>query len=125
FDQADAAGLLTGSFAGIADLTSDASINADALDYFRLLVGNPDAELADIQAYFDGFDPANVIDSSVKFLRFQITWDRTGDSPTWSIDGLDASVVVAPQNGDWLHLQLVQDIDVAAGSDSTAADVQL
>ncbi|MBP7336876.1 Calx-beta domain-containing protein [Niveispirillum sp.] len=124
FGQTETAGTLKGGFVGVADLLSSNAQNTQALEYFRTYVGDPNAELSDIQTYFRSFDSMGIIDAGVKFLHFTVEWDGTG-APTWDVTGLDAAVVVAPQDGNWLQLQMQQDINVAANTGTTAADIQL
>jgi hypothetical protein len=124
FSGVPAGGVARGAFVGVADLSSASTINEEALAHFRELVANPNATLANIQEYFNRFDPNNILPDGVKFLKFQIEWDRTG-SPTWTVQGLDAALVVAPQDGEWDNLALVQDVTLAAGQTTASAAVQL
>jgi hypothetical protein len=125
FNHADAATLLQGRYVGVADLQAAAGINNDALAYFRTLSGNSTATLTDIQSYFSAYDPRGIVGEEVKFLRFQIDWDQTGGMPDWSITGLDAADVLAPQDGKWNALQLVSDVQLASGVASADASIAL
>ena len=124
FGRADTAETLRGAFAGVASLTGSSAINDEALDFFRNLVHDDNATLADIQDYFNQYDPHNILPDGVKFLKFTIDWNGTG-TPTWQIDGLDPSVVVAPQNGDWDQLRIHQAVTVQAGATSADAGITL
>lgn len=124
FSGVPAGGTARGSFKGLADLSASSTINDEALDYFRTLVSNPNATLEDIQSYFKGFDSHQVINDDVVFLKFAVEWDGLG-SPTWAVTGLDASAVVAPQNGDWQDLNVIQTVPVSSGQTTVHADVQL
>jgi hypothetical protein len=124
FGRADTAETLRGAFAGVADLAGSSTLNDEALDFFRGLIHDDNATLADIQDYFNQYDPHNILPDGVKFLKFTIDWDGTG-TPTWQINGLDPSVVVAPQNGDWEQLRIHQAVTVEAGATSADASIQL
>jgi hypothetical protein len=124
FGRAETAETLRGAFAGVADLAGAGTLNDEALDFFRNLVHDDNATLADIQDYFNQYDPSNILPDGVKFLKFTIDWDGTG-TPTWQINGLDPSVVVAPQNGDWEQLRIHQAVTVEAGATSADAGIRL
>jgi VCBS repeat-containing protein len=93
------------------------------------------AEFQGVQDYFHQYDPADVTTGDVKLLKFDIVWNdnQAGNSwsdisndLTWSVGGLDASLVVAPQNGSvWSNLQVVQELTQDAFSTSVNADVAL
>ncbi|MFW9616583.1 Calx-beta domain-containing protein [Aquabacterium sp.] len=122
-------GALTGSFAGVADLHSTSDLNDDALSFFQNHVGSA-SNLSDIQSYFDQYAERNSDGQAVKFLVFDITVPD-GQDPyavdlIWSVDGLDASTVVAPQDGNvWSNLLVTHDLTLAAGDTSVNADVEL
>ena len=79
----------------------------------------------DVQAYFDDFSARLSDGPKVKFVQVQIDWDGYGQM-SWSVEGLDPKVVLAPQDGSpFSDLQLLQDITVDAGSTSASADVAL
>jgi hypothetical protein len=124
FGNTAGANVLRGAFAGVADLQASSTINDEALEFFRNLVHDEYATLEDIQAYFNQYDPNNILADGVKFLKFTMDWDNTG-APTWEVTGLDPSVVVAPQNGDWTSLGLHKTVVLGAGQTATDADIQL
>ncbi|MFM1906707.1 MAG: hypothetical protein RLZZ591_384, partial [Pseudomonadota bacterium] len=124
FSNTAGIGKIEGTYKGVATIDGTSNANNDAaLEYFRALLNKPDLDFAGIQAYFDTFDPNNVV-PEVKLVRFQVDWDQTGD-PSWSINGLDPSVIIAPQTTEWDHLNLIKDIALGAGNRSGSADIAL
>lgn len=124
---AGVSGQVSGALAGLADLTQPDSATTQALlAWWNGEFGESGTTVEDVQAYFDEFAMRNSDGVPIKFLQVDIAWDGKGEAPVWSIEGLDASVVVAPQDGSVFEsLRVLQDLTVAAGERTADASIAL
>lgn len=116
-------GTMSGTFVGVADLDNYSDINEGALHFMEGQSSAYPYDYGDVQSYFNGEGCGNV-----KLLHFTISYDHEGDYPygIWYVDGLDASVVEAPQQDDaFADLVLVQDLTVPAYESSYTYAIQL
>jgi hypothetical protein len=131
--------LMDGAIGGVLDLAhvstdADVALRADFLAWWNQSFEDSYAPATDdewasfsetVQNYFDQFASRLTDGPAVKFVQVNINWDGYGEM-SWSVAGLDPTVVLAPQNdGPFSHLQLLQDITVEAGQTSASADVAL
>ena len=129
--NSESTAMVSGTFVGLADVSDAEGLNAELAEYL-IANGVLDSEdVADlglagaVEGYFAQYAGENMDASQVQFLKFDI--DVTGAGiAAWQIDGLDASVVVAPQDGSIFdQLKLVQNETLEAGSASVDLDIAL
>lgn len=132
-------GDMQGSIGGVLDLTqvasgADEDLRGQFLTWWNDAFEDSydpetDADWADFNAevkdYFDQFAARLTDAPALHFVQVQVDWDGYGQM-SWSVEGLDPTVVLAPQNDSpFGGLQLVQDITVDAETTSASADVAL
>lgn len=78
-----------------------------------------------VQAYFGQYAARLTDPTAVQFVQVQVLWDGYGKM-SWSVDGLDPSLVVAPQDdGPFSSLDLIKDVTLAANQTSADASIAL
>ncbi|OAN51297.1 Calx-beta domain-containing protein [Magnetospirillum moscoviense] len=123
---AGSGGSLSGDYAGLASLSEPDSETTQALlAWWNTQFEQEGVSVEDVQEYFAEFAMRNSDAVAVQFLRFDMEWDGYGDM-TWSVEGLDPAMVVAPQDGGvFSDLRVVQDVTLDAGQTTVAADIAL
>jgi hypothetical protein len=122
-------GEMTGDVGGVLSLNDTSSaglaLRAEFLAWWDQSFGTQGASVADVQSYFNQFAARLTDAPQAQFVKVDVNWDGYG-TMSWSVDGLDAANVLAPQDGGpFSTLQLLQDVTVDAGHTSVDANIQL
>ncbi|MDH4377989.1 MAG: Calx-beta domain-containing protein [Ramlibacter sp.] len=122
-------GEMTGAIGGVLSLDDESdealALREEFLAWWDQAFNEEGSNVDDVLAYFAQF-AARLSDApQAQFVKVDIEWDGFGVL-SWSVDGLDAADVLAPQDDSvFSALQLLQDVTVAAGNSRVDADIEL
>ena len=122
-------GEMTGAIGGVLSLDDESdealALREEFLAWWDQAFNEHGASVDDVRGYFAEY-AARLSDApQAQFVKVTIDWDGFGVM-SWSVDGLDAADVLAPQDDSvFSSLQLLQDVTVEAGDSHVGADIHL